>query len=190
METRDALVLSTSSSSAQLKERLRLYWRVSIEDSTMASPAEPILEEDLGKWLDLDGLCQDSLVDSEIGYPTPLDDYHGSTSMAAEEPQSDASRRPNQPQDKERGLVLKSKRKPPSTTRNPAEFSVICFPSNPTKPDGIKKKRRDFTEKRRLEVAQVRKTGACFRCKMRRISVRVTWGRPDGGPRADDLDDE
>ncbi|KAF5671750.1 hypothetical protein FHETE_3963 [Fusarium heterosporum] len=37
------------------------------------------------------------------------------------------------------------------------ECSVICFPSNPTKPDGIKKKRKDFDERRRREVAQVRK---------------------------------
>ncbi|KIL95157.1 hypothetical protein FAVG1_02089 [Fusarium avenaceum] len=43
------------------------------------------------------------------------------------------------------------------------EYSVICFPSNPTKPDGIKKTRKDFDEKRRREVAQVRKNGACFR---------------------------
>ena len=51
------------------------------------------------------------------------------------------------------------------------EYAVICFPSNPTKPDGVKKKRKDFDEKRRQEVAQVRKSGACFRCKVRRISV-------------------
>ncbi|KAJ4130988.1 hypothetical protein NW768_006527 [Fusarium equiseti] len=53
------------------------------------------------------------------------------------------------------------------------EYAVICFPSNPTKPDGIKKKRKDFDEKRRQEVAQVRKSGACFRCKVRRISCGV-----------------
>lgn len=53
------------------------------------------------------------------------------------------------------------------------EYSVICFPSNPTKPDGIKKTRKDFDEKRRREVAQVRKNGACFRCKVRRISVCI-----------------
>jgi hypothetical protein len=53
------------------------------------------------------------------------------------------------------------------------EYSVICFPSNPTKPNGIKKKRKDFDEKRRQEVAQVRKSGACFRCKFRRISCGV-----------------
>lgn len=79
--------------------------------------------------------------------------------------------------DTKRGSELNHSRTQPrrrgirSSASSIPEYSVICFPSNPTKPNGIKKKRKDFDEKRRQEVAQVRKSGACFRCKFRRISV-------------------
>lgn len=55
-----------------------------------------------------------------------------------------------------------------------SKFSVICFSSDPARPEGKKKKRRDFTERRRQEVAQIRKAGACLRCKIRRTSVSLT----------------
>ncbi|RGP63361.1 hypothetical protein FLONG3_9922 [Fusarium longipes] len=45
------------------------------------------------------------------------------------------------------------------------EYSVICFPSNPTKPNGIKKKRKDFDEKRRQEVAQCGVGAPCQACE-------------------------
>lgn len=81
--------------------------------------------------------------------------------------------------DTQRGSELNHSRTQPrrrgirSSVSSIPEYSVICFPSNPTKPNGIKKKRKDFDEKRRQEVAQVRKSGACFRCKFRRISCGV-----------------
>lgn len=59
-------------------------------------------------------------------------------------------------------------------TREISRFSVICFPSDPARPEGKKKKRRDFAEHRRQEVAQIRKAGACLRCKIRRTSVRLS----------------
>lgn len=50
-------------------------------------------------------------------------------------------------------------------------FAFTCFPSDPARPEGRKKKRRDFTESRRQEVAQIRKAGACLRCRIRKTPV-------------------
>ncbi|CAM1506804.1 Fc.00g064450.m01.CDS01 [Cosmosporella sp. VM-42] len=130
-----------------------------------------LTDDDLGKWLDLDGLCQDSLTDGERSDSTPPDGYQDSTSMANQQPRSNGTETQHQEQQSKAMTRLKQKSLP--RNRNFPEYSLICFPSNPAKPDGVKKKRKDFNEKRRLEVAQVRKTGACFRCKMRRISCGI-----------------
>ncbi|KAF7546633.1 hypothetical protein G7Z17_g8293 [Cylindrodendrum hubeiense] len=143
----------------------------SVNPPQSAAPTMYTVDDDLGKWLDLDGLCQDSLSDVVGRDMSPLDCSVTSESVSATQPQ------PGEPTQQaehlERAIKSGSKLKRQALSRNSSlpEYSVICFPSNPSRPGGIKKKRRDFDDKRRLEVAQVRRTGACFRCKMRRISV-------------------
>lgn len=135
------------------------------------TPTPAVAEDELARWIDIDGLCRNALSDESQGDEALRDNrsYPGPIGAARHEPDQ-VDRRVELPE-----KVIKPK---PGTKRKPLprhtglpEYSVICFPSNPSNPSGIKKKRRDFDERRRLEVAQVRKNGACFRCKMRRISV-------------------
>ncbi|KAF7562175.1 hypothetical protein G7046_g1962 [Stylonectria norvegica] len=135
------------------------------------------MEDDLGRWLDLDGLCQDSLTDEEAAGPLAPSDNNACNSTATgtdpRQPNSGETPQPTPHQEPQACPGPNSKYTSLPRNRSLPEYSVICFPSNPSKPDGIKKRRRDFNEKRRLEVARVRKTGACFRCKMRRISCGI-----------------
>ncbi|KAH7171069.1 hypothetical protein EDB81DRAFT_837616 [Dactylonectria macrodidyma] len=130
-------------------------------------------DDDLEKWLDLDILCQDSPSDGGGRDIAPLDRSITSEPLSVTRPSSGEPTQ--QIEYPKTSLESSSKLKRRALVRNTSlpEYSVICFPSNPSRPAGIKKKRKDFDEKRRLEVAQVRRTGACFRCKMRRISCGV-----------------
>ena len=146
-------------------------------------------EDDLSKWIDVENLFPDEdntqrdleidngRVQSPIGQgaalpppitPTPTSDPRELTST----PQC-----PTPQGGDHDNTALQGKRKHAEVSPRPSEgllpsgFSIICFPSDPARPDGKKKKRRDFNQQRRLEVAQVRKQGACLRCKIRRISV-------------------
>lgn len=161
----------------------------------LSSPAY-LLDDDLAKWLDVDGICQDFIpTDEEIHLSPPRNELQRTKPIETENTYQMGNSQPSISQEKVNKSTLKQKGSNLTRNRNLPEYSVICFPSNPAKPDGIKKKRKDFTEKRRLEVAQVRKTGACFRCKMRRISVRfeppeTSEGGAVRGDRADESDDE
>lgn len=127
---------------------------------------------DLEDFLDIERLCEGTSTPSKSAQPlTPLNE----TPIPAATSKQQFSEKKRQ-DDTQGGYETnrpfnQQRRKGIRSTVSVPEYSVICFPSNPTKPDGIKKKRKDFDEKRRLEVARVRKTGACFRCKVRRISV-------------------
>jgi hypothetical protein len=132
----------------------------------------PAIDDDLETWLDVEGLCEDSSDDPGQNATTAQYDI-SSTLTSVQTPLDHNPQSEAQPAGQENRACPKSRRKTTTRTNPSVNYSVICFPSNPAKPDGIKKKRKDFDEKRRLEVAQVRKTGACFRCKVRRISVRA-----------------
>ncbi|KAH6997915.1 hypothetical protein BKA56DRAFT_12128 [Ilyonectria sp. MPI-CAGE-AT-0026] len=145
----------------------------SVNPSQSAASITSSADDDLGIWLDLESLCQDSLSDGVGRDNTPLDCSMTSEPASAAQPRS--GKPAKQIECAEGSISSTSKLKRQVSARNTSrpEYSVICFPSNPSQPAGIKKKRRDFDEKRRLEVAQVRRNGACFRCKMRRISCGV-----------------
>ncbi|KAF4964904.1 hypothetical protein FZEAL_10826 [Fusarium zealandicum] len=132
-----------------------------------------IMDDDLETWLNVKSLCQDS---TDLTHPiqktTPSEDVGISTSTGCQMPPDAQILSNMQPQEYKIEGHAKLRRKTMSRNSAVPEYSVICSPSNPAKPDGIKKKRKDFDEKRRLEVARVRKTGACIRCKVRKISVR------------------
>lgn len=137
-------------------------------------PMNTLTDTELEELIDLDRLCRHMTADKDpdLAISSVQDAFQeqhlpGTGTDGASETQRPEPRRPQK--------QTASSPSPRETVRNMTipEFSVVCFPSNPSKPEGIKKKRRDFAEKRRLEVALVRKTGACFRCKMRRISVSL-----------------
>ncbi|KAF9769406.1 hypothetical protein IL306_013165 [Fusarium sp. DS 682] len=113
---------------------------------------------DLEEFLDVQRLCEGTSTPSEPAQPlTPLNEI---TIPAAT---SDQERSEKREDDTQRGhrrnrSLTQPRRKGIRSIVSVPEYAVICFPSNPTKPDGIKKKRKDFDERRRLEVAQVRKT--------------------------------
>ncbi|KAJ3470856.1 hypothetical protein MRS44_000955 [Fusarium solani] len=132
----------------------------------------PAIDDDLETWLDVEGLCEDSSDDPGQNATTAQHDI-SSTLTSVQTPLDHNPQSEAQPAGQENRACPKSRRKTTTRTNPSVNYSVICFPSNPAKPDGIKKKRKDFDEKRRLEVAQVRKTGACFRCKVRRISTDI-----------------
>jgi hypothetical protein len=127
---------------------------------------------DLEEFLDVERLCEGTSTPSKPAQPfTPLNEIP-IPAATSEQECSDKKRQDDTQRGHERNRSFdQPRRRGTRSIVSVPEYSVICFPSNPTKPDGIKKKRKDFDEKRRLEVAQVRKTGACFRCKVRRISV-------------------
>ncbi|KAF5017956.1 hypothetical protein F66182_10085 [Fusarium sp. NRRL 66182] len=119
---------------------------------------------DLEEFVDIQRLCDDAstLLGESAQTHTSLNETTipaGSGNVYSEQ------RGEAEIQHQEQGTQAKtySERKGARSSAPAPEYSVICFPSNPTKPEGIKKKRRDFDERRRLEVAQVRRTGACFR---------------------------
>lgn len=130
---------------------------------------------DLEEFLDIERLCEGTSTPSKSAHPlTPLNEIPIPAATSKQQC-SEKKRQDDTQRGYERNLSFSQpRRKGIRSTVSVPEYSVICFPSNPTKPDGIKKKRKDFDEKRRLEVARVRKTGACFRCKVRRISVCLT----------------
>ncbi|KAG9507359.1 hypothetical protein J7337_000909 [Fusarium musae] len=136
---------------------------------------------DLEEFLDIERLCAGTSKPSQSAQPlTPINEIP--IPAATSEQQCSEKKIPDDTQGgyKKNRSFNQPRRKGIRSTVSVPEYSVICFPSNPTKPDGIKKKRKDFDEKRRLEVARVRKTGACFRCKVRRISVCLityVWAR-------------
>lgn len=132
----------------------------------------PAIDDDLETWLDVEGLCENPSDDPGQNATTAQNDI-SSTLTSVQMPLDNNPLNEARPVGQESKACPKSRRKTATRTTSSVNYSVICFPSNPAKPDGIKKKRKDFDEKRRLEVAQVRKTGACFRCKVRRISVRA-----------------
>ncbi|KAF5973261.1 hypothetical protein FBULB1_8397 [Fusarium bulbicola] len=127
---------------------------------------------DLEEFLDIERLCEGTSTPSKSAQPlTPLNEIP--IPAATSKQQCSEKKRQDDTQggyETNRSFNRPGRKGIRSTVSVP-EYSVICFPSNPTKPDGIKKKRKDFDEKRRLEVARVRKSGACFRCKVRRISL-------------------
>ncbi|KAJ0145092.1 hypothetical protein HZ326_12180 [Fusarium oxysporum f. sp. albedinis] len=129
---------------------------------------------DLEEFLDIERLCEGTSTPSKSAHPlTPLNEIPIPAATSKQQC-SEKKRQDDTQRGYERNLSFSQpRRKGIRSTVSVPEYSVICFPSNPTKPDGIKKKRKDFDEKRRLEVARVRKTGACFRCKVRRISCGV-----------------
>ncbi|KAG6992212.1 ATP-dependent DNA helicase pif1 [Fusarium oxysporum f. sp. conglutinans] len=126
---------------------------------------------DLEEFLDIERLCEGTSTPLKSAQPlTPLNEIPIPAATSKQQC-SEKKRQDDTQRGYERNLSFNQpRRKGIRSTVSVPEYSVICFPSNPTKPDGIKKKRKDFDEKRRLEVARVRKTGACFRCKVRRIS--------------------
>ncbi|KAM5369890.1 hypothetical protein ACJZ2D_008791 [Fusarium nematophilum] len=138
-----------------------------MDESSMAQcpPSNPpVMDDDLETWLDVEGLCQESssTVSPEprqSGTPPPdvgiSDITNGRRCLQIESKTSTRSIHPHAEDIKDHSKLPRQ-----SISRNSTipVYSVICFPSNPAKPDGIKKKRKDFDEKRRLEVAQVRKT--------------------------------
>ncbi|KAF4469049.1 hypothetical protein FALBO_4066 [Fusarium albosuccineum] len=133
-----------------------------------AQPASSVMstvDDDLETWIDVQGLCEDSpIASNDPGQTaTPPGDVDISTPNSGHI-LPDRPRQDNVlPEGQGDKGSSKSQRKSATRAAPKPEYSVICFPSNPAKPDGIKKKRKDFDERRRLEVAQVRKTGACFR---------------------------
>lgn len=130
-------------------------------------------ELDISQWLNIDELC------SSEGNTETIDqgsDAHGRPAQGGRPSSLPGSLIPiaepadeEHPTSKTTQLSKDLKTKPETSER----FSVICFPSDPARPEGKKKKRRDFTERRRQEVAQIRKSGACLRCKIRRTSVSL-----------------
>lgn len=174
METRDAMMSNDLILLLHTPIDTKLQSKIE-EMSKMAKLApnsSPLADDDLAKWLDVDELCQDLLTNDGLCTSPPHSDFQHTEPTSTAISLSEESFPPSTAHEKGSKSKSKLKRSDGPKRRNLPEYSVICFPSNPAKPDGIKKKRKDFTEKRRLEVAQVRKTGACFRCKMRRISVR------------------
>ncbi|KAH6898701.1 hypothetical protein B0T10DRAFT_454020 [Thelonectria olida] len=137
------------------------------------TPTSVAVEDELARWIDVDGLCQDFLSDEPPADEALRHNCSSSASISATQPRSDQVNRQVEPPEPLLKPKPGSKRQSLPRHAGLPEYSVICFPSNPSNPRGIKKKRRDFDERRRLEVAQVRKNGACFRCKMRRISCGV-----------------
>lgn len=144
---------------------------------TRTQPPAPVpLDEDISKWLHIEKLCPDEddtteTIDDRYGqFYSPVEWGAAWPSMG-----SPASGRAVNPQSDDDSPSSKKRRRT-YTSNKPSgglatDFTVLCFPSDPARPEGKKKKRRDFTQQRRLEVAKVRKEGACLRCKIRRISV-------------------
>lgn len=151
---------------------------------TRIDPANiPAVDDDLETWLNVEGLCED--LPDDTGQTATTAQYDGISALTSVQMTLG-----NNPPDEARAVgqgnraCSISRRKTTARATPSVNYSVICFPSNPAKPDGVKKKRKDFDEKRRLEVAQVRKTGACFRCKVRRISVSSPSLTPEYPPEA------
>ncbi|KAK7424884.1 hypothetical protein QQX98_000159 [Neonectria punicea] len=133
--------------------------------SQSVPPAMSPMDDDLGKWIDLDGLCEDSLSDGVGRDIEPPSSSIPSESVSATQPRS---REPiQQTKGPDRATKLRSKPKGHALPRNMSlpEYSVICFPSSPSHPAGIKKKRRDFDDKRRVEVAQCGIGDPCRACE-------------------------
>ncbi|KAI5466349.1 hypothetical protein BGZ63DRAFT_438157 [Mariannaea sp. PMI_226] len=131
------------------------------------------LEDDLARWIDIDELCQGAVSDEPYEKEAPYGNCTSSTSAGTACTPFNERNLQLKPPEQVADSRPKTKRQPLARDTGLPQYSVICFPSNPSNPSGIKKKRRDFDEKRRLEVAQVRKNGACFRCRVRRISCGV-----------------
>lgn len=136
-------------------------------------PVTSTNEVDFHQWLDIDNLYppHDSAAEDE-----------NAQSLLIREPEycpSLATSVASECHQKRRETTTSATR---STPRNPGlcaqshQFSIITFPSDPKKPKGRKKKRSDFDEQRRLEVAQTRRSGACLRCRIRRIAVSTYFG--------------
>ncbi|KAF4985027.1 hypothetical protein FDECE_16883 [Fusarium decemcellulare] len=124
------------------------------------SPNTSTVDDDLETWIDVQGLCDDSPIASDDpGQNVRLsEDVDISAQNISHILPDTLSRDDALPEGQGDNGGSKSQRKSVTRAAPKPEYSVICFPSNPAKPDGIKKKRKDFDERRRLEVAQVRKT--------------------------------
>lgn len=146
-----------------------------------ATPSATTSDEDvdLSVWLNLNELCHDFFIpvtDGPEATSIPVNDINTTKLLSTAQ---NLPLQGNEDTDIQPQLTAQAVRPPSKDSGrnvNIPQYSVICFPSNPSKPKGIKKKRKDFDERRRLEVAQVRRAGACFRCKVRRISVRYPPG--------------
>ncbi|KAF4456833.1 hypothetical protein F53441_1130 [Fusarium austroafricanum] len=113
---------------------------------------------DLDEFLDVERLCDGASTPSEsTQVHIPLDEIPIPAATSDQEcPDNKRQDDTQRSHERQRSYTLPRRRGIRSIVSVP-DYSVICFPSNPTKPDGIKKKRKDFDEKRRREVAQVRK---------------------------------
>lgn len=135
----------------------------------------PRPEDDISRWIDVDSLCPD-----HDGQPASAEDSHGqySSVQAPCDPAAGSEQRRGPSSSakpgvtRERGVRHREDRAPGRvTSKADHAFYTMCFPANPAKPEGDKKRRRDFSHQRRLEVARVRRAGACIRCRIRRVSV-------------------
>ncbi|KAK7420472.1 hypothetical protein QQZ08_010388 [Neonectria magnoliae] len=137
----------------------------SVNASQSVPPAMSPMDDDLGKWIDLDGLCEDSLSDGVGRDIEPPSSSIPSKSVSATQIQPEKPTQ--QTKGPDRATKLRFKPKGHALPRNTSlpEYSVICFPSSPSHPAGIKKKRKDFDDKRRLEVAQCGIGDPCKACE-------------------------
>jgi hypothetical protein len=130
-------------------------------------------------------LCYEPIANQTLSSPTATkqisrEDLVSSCSVSLDETNSEASTRTaditgSDPSTWPSGTHTSNARK--NDQPRPAPI-IICFPANPAVPEGVKKKRSDFGESRRKEVALVRRRGACVRCKTRKTTVCVAVETP------------
>lgn len=143
------------------------------------TPMPAFEEVDISQWIDIDNLCTEEDSGCDLGSTDEPATFtcDGSGSDTVEPCGGEESASPVDsliPHDEDAAAQQSEQTQESNVGRKP-NFSVICFPSDPARPRGSKK-RRDFTQERRVEVAQVRKAGACLRCRVRRISVGLCEG--------------
>lgn len=129
---------------------------------------------DISQWLDIGELCgSDDPIDAHPGSFTRRD---AGAQLESPSPLPGSNNRRCRVVDNEhvlpRANPVPDRAGRPELSDSRISISYLtCFPSDPARPEGRKKKRRDFTESRRQEVAQIRKAGACLRCKIRKTPV-------------------
>lgn len=134
----------------------------------------PSPDLDISQWLNIEELCASDGNIESTSQNHPEQPLASQAEISTQPPGNSASTAEQEGQDYSL-KPTKSSKGSRRALKNGESFSVTCFPSDPARPEGKKKKRRDFAERRRQEVAQIRKTGACLRCKIRRTSVSLPW---------------
>jgi hypothetical protein len=126
---------------------------------------EPYSDDELDRWFSFDQIC----------YDVPPASSPERDQISPENSQGDALQAVGTAGPLTPALPIRGARRAniARVARPKPPFAVVCFPANPLEPNGLKKKRKDFQEARRKEVALVRRKGACFQCRARKTTVRA-----------------